>query len=386
MKIALLTDGIYPYIIGGMQKHSYYLAKYFAQNKVHVELHHCVPYNQPLIEHIEGFSKQELQYITSQCYHFPKPAKYPGHYIKESYMYSKKIFENIKDKIIEFDFIFAQGFSAWYLTRHKRTKQISPKIGIHFHGLEMFQKTSSLTNVIEQFFLRWAVIQNLNKTDFAFSLGANLTNILSKYINKNKILICSNGIDVKLLSNSIKKKDDTIKFLFVGRYERRKGIEELNIVLKEMIKNELNFEFHFIGPVPNNKKVQLSKIYYHGSIYEENKLFNIYDSCDILVCPSWSEGMPTVILEAMARGLAIISTNVGAIPSQISTENGWLIEPGNKKMLYNTMKNAIMMDTKVLAAMKLKSIKKIESNFLWKKVIQNLITNINQIEKYHEKV
>lgn len=33
MKIALLTDGIFPYAMGGMQKHSYYLAKYFAQKK-----------------------------------------------------------------------------------------------------------------------------------------------------------------------------------------------------------------------------------------------------------------------------------------------------------------------------------------------------------------
>ena len=33
MRIALLTDGIYPYLVGGMQKHSYNLAKYFAQQK-----------------------------------------------------------------------------------------------------------------------------------------------------------------------------------------------------------------------------------------------------------------------------------------------------------------------------------------------------------------
>ena len=40
MKISLLTDGIFPYVIGGMQKHSYYLVKYFAQIGVYVDLYH----------------------------------------------------------------------------------------------------------------------------------------------------------------------------------------------------------------------------------------------------------------------------------------------------------------------------------------------------------
>ena len=40
MRIALLTDGIYPYVLGGMQRHSFYLAKYFAKNKFYVDLFH----------------------------------------------------------------------------------------------------------------------------------------------------------------------------------------------------------------------------------------------------------------------------------------------------------------------------------------------------------
>ena len=40
MRVALITDGISPYVLGGMQKHSYYLVKYFAKNKIHVDLVH----------------------------------------------------------------------------------------------------------------------------------------------------------------------------------------------------------------------------------------------------------------------------------------------------------------------------------------------------------
>ena len=45
------------------------------------------------------------------------------------------------------------------------------------------------------------------------------------------------------------------------------------------------------------------------------------------MCPSYSEGMPNVIMEAMSRGLAIIATDVGAVSKLVDEENGWLINP-----------------------------------------------------------
>ena len=49
MRIAIFTTGIYPYITGGIQKHSYYLAKYLAKNKIYVDLYHYVLRDQPLV-------------------------------------------------------------------------------------------------------------------------------------------------------------------------------------------------------------------------------------------------------------------------------------------------------------------------------------------------
>ena len=46
MRVALITDGIYPYVIGGMQKHSFYIAKYLAKNRVYVDLFH---FNAPFV-------------------------------------------------------------------------------------------------------------------------------------------------------------------------------------------------------------------------------------------------------------------------------------------------------------------------------------------------
>ena len=75
MKIALLTDGIYPYVIGGMQKHSYFLAKYLARNKINVDLYHFKSidnYNLP-----NPFNADELLYIKSFEIDYPSTIWFP---------------------------------------------------------------------------------------------------------------------------------------------------------------------------------------------------------------------------------------------------------------------------------------------------------------------
>ena len=63
MRIALLTDGIFPYVIGGMQKHSFYLAKYFIKNKIYIDLYHTNQ-SQYDISKLEFFSEEIKRIYT----------------------------------------------------------------------------------------------------------------------------------------------------------------------------------------------------------------------------------------------------------------------------------------------------------------------------------
>ena len=79
---------------------------------------------------------------------------------------------------------------------------------------------------------------------------------------------------------------------------------------------------------------------------------------DCLICPSYSEGMPTVILEAMASGCCIIASDVGAVRCIVDKNNGWLISPGNTYELRQSILEVINSDEKTLRQKKLNSIKK----------------------------
>lgn len=66
-----------------------------------------------------------------------------------------------------------------------------------------------------------------------------------------------------------------------------------------------------------------------GAVYGNEKL-EVFRSCDFFLLPSYNEGFPIAIIEAMSAGLPIITTPVGGIPDVIKDEqSGFLINPGD---------------------------------------------------------
>lgn len=375
MRIAIFTDGIYPITLGGMQKHSFYLAKYFAQKKHYVDLYFGADSKEEIDSLKSKFNSEEISFINFYDVKWSKKYKFPAHYILENYIYSKNIYKTFI-KTEKPDFIYIQGFAGWYyLTK----KENNIPTGINFHGIEMFQTIPSFKSFLEYQLLRPFVKWNINKSDYTFSLGGKLTNLLKKN-TKTPVLETPIGITSDwLLKDAKSANKDIRKFIFIGRYERRKGIDELNEVIISLPK-QYKFNFDFIGPIPKEKQLKgYDNITYHGAIYDEEKVKSLLSESDILVSASWSEGMPTVILEAMARGCAIIATDVGAVAEQVNSNNGALIPAGDKKALSDAMIKFISMDSEELHKMKEASFKIIKDKFLWNKVIEQTIESITNI-------
>ena len=115
-------------------------------------------------------------------------------------------------------------------------------------------------------------------------------------------LITSSTLDEKWLSNHKEVKLDKVRFLYVGRINPEKGIYEF---LKMFEKIKLDAEFSVVGNIKNlktsNKNIKLV-----GYISDKQSLIDIYDSHNILILPSFTEGQPYVVDESLARRRPVI--------------------------------------------------------------------------------
>ena len=182
-------------------------------------------------------------------------------------------------------------------------------------------------------------------------------------------------------------KEKEIKFenyiLFVGRDDPVKGIKYLIEAFLKIKKDFPNFKLVLVGEgLEPNSKFQILNTKLKGRIEFKGRLSlketkEIMKNCYCLVLPSLSEGLPRVIMEAMALRKPVIGSRVGGILDLIKDgHNGFLFEAGNSNKLAEKLR--ILLSNKNLAMeMGKKGKKFIQDNFSNKKYIENYISMIN---------
>jgi glycosyltransferase involved in cell wall biosynthesis len=215
----------------------------------------------------------------------------------------------------------------------------------------------------------------LNQADYCVSYGGKITSLLNGIgIPTSKIVVIPGAVsDSTLLEKRALPINN--KFLFVGRYERRKGIEELMQVVASMP----NLEISFVGALPPSKKIKRANVHYYGEVKDVSTLNKIFDEHTFLISPSHSEGMPNVILEGMSRGLIPIATNVGAVAELVNDSNGFFIEPKNTASICMCIEKVVAMDKDQITILSTNAIDKIKSTFTWSSIIRLTIENFQRV-------
>ncbi|MFT4015874.1 MAG: glycosyltransferase family 4 protein [Agriterribacter sp.] len=379
MRIALITDGIWPYVVGGMQKHSYYLCKYFANNHTEVLLVHTAARYNREIQQLSCFSNEEKKFITPVFVEKPVVSRFPGHYIYQSWLYSKKIYETLGG-FPQTDFVIAKGMTGWYFLKKKTPS--SPPVGINIHGYEFMQHKTGFKMQLEALMLRFPLTWINRHADYVFSYGGRVSELIRRLgVPAQKIIEAPSAVEPEWMNSKNTEAHRPLRFLFIGRYERRKGIEEINRVLEKITGVGTDFAFDFVGPVPEDKRLRLSNVCYHGKIIDKNKMKAVLATSDVLVCPSYAEGMPNVILEGLANGCAVIATDVGAVPVMVNADNGWLIPAADIAALKKAMLDAIQMPEAALSIKKRNAYKTVAENFIWANVSKQLLNSISECVK-----
>ncbi len=169
-------------------------------------------------------------------------------------------------------------------------------------------------------------------------------NILNKYVkDKNKIKVIPNGTDrilYKKVEKNKFKKQNKIKekklVLFFGRLNPTKGPEKLALAAINITKKRKDIAFVWIGPDEGKAKEvkRLIKPYknmkYLGKIHGKDKIAEMYQAADVYVLPSYREGLPLTLFEAMASKLPIVASPVNGVPYEIKeSENGLFADYGD---------------------------------------------------------
>lgn len=156
-------------------------------------------------------------------------------------------------------------------------------------------------------------------------------------------LVSGSGVD---LSHFKKEPLPSVpSFLLIARLLGDKGIREYAKAADQVRRRYPNAEFHLVGPedpspdgVPASEALAWHKsgvLNYHGATSDVRPFIK---ECSIFVLPSYHEGMPRTVLEAMAIGRPILTTDVpGCRETVVNGENGWLVEKANVEQLVDKM-------------------------------------------------
>lgn len=174
-------------------------------------------------------------------------------------------------------------------------------------------------------------------------------------LSESNIWVIPNAVYLDKISKNYNNSKPEL--LFVGWIDKNKGIFDLLKSIEILKRQGYNFRTKILGSEGRRGELKRVMNYIKDKnindvveIFRErphHEIKQFYSSADIYLLPSYFEGLPYTILEAMAYGLPIISTKVGAIPEVIEEGiNGFLIKPGNVGAL--TEKIEILIKDRIL--------------------------------------
>lgn len=244
------------------------------------------------------------------------------------------------------------------------------RIIIHHHGGD-FQNFYNERNTDAG---RRAIGKTLNKAQVFVVLSDTWAEFFRPIVSEDKTVILENAIQIP---KEGKSSYDDHNLLFLGRLCKEKGISELLDAVTLAAEKYPDIKLYLGGVWEDNdlkKKADMLKnrVEYLGWIDEIQKALYM-DKCSIFVLPTYFEGQPVALLEAMAKGMAVISTQVGGIPQILrSGEEGVLISPKDTSALSETISN-LLDDTETKKCYGTNARTKISQSYDISKHVQELI-------------
>lgn len=222
---------------------------------------------------------------------------------------------------------------------HAPTLSYVCKEAVRYLGEKMPVIVSWLHSVPEYF----GGEEYLNYSDSYLAISHYIGKQIRKYVDKSKeIYYVGNPVDTTSF-NKIKQSKERLKILFVGRLSNHE--KRLDVLFKALSLLDKDWELDIFGSGQDEDELRnlAIKLNVNGNInwlgWVENP-WKIIDSTTVLVLTSDFEGFAMVLIEALGRGIPVISSDCSGSTDIIeNNKNGWMFKKGDYEQLYIVLKN-----------------------------------------------
>lgn len=367
MKIVQVVHS-FPPRYDGVGNYCYQLSKHLAERGHQVEVITSKLYsNLPVEEVIDGFTIHRCPYFGN---------------------ISTNRITFILNKLLNIEADIVHAHSYIFLTSNQAAlaKKINRRpLLLHLHGgIEAFLPDKDilnrfifgpLKNIYDSSVGKWTlkasdIIASVSKRDIELSQDIF-------QIDKELFRWIPNAVDLNIfnVSKKLNQPNNISYVLFIGSLIPRKGIGDLLKIAKLVIEGNPQAIFIIIGNGPLRKHLEESVHLFNGRLkilgrVNSEILLEWLSKASVLLLPSYSEGLPTVCIEALASEVPVVASDVGGTSEVvIENETGFLVPPGNNKIFVNRIMN-LLDDENTRKKMGRNGRKLIEKYYTWDKVVE----------------
>ena len=341
MRIALATDGIFPHALGGMQRHTVFLANALVDAGVDVEV--IAPAG-----HDGDF---RFGVVTAA---WPRSGPYP----LKLQRWSQRVVEAMRGR--DYDVVYGQGLTLWGSTPPNGAPTV-----FNPHGLELCTIPERVAR-LKAWPLRIAARRQAHTAARTISLGGKLTRVIVDCLGvpRERVAVVPNGVDPSYFTLDAVDRDPRL-VLFVGRLFANKGVD---VLCEAALRLPQDVRVLIVGDGPLRNALQSRyddpRIVFRGGVGED-ELRDLYGKATVLALPTRSDGMPTVILEAFCCGTPAVSTDVGAISELVDESTGVLLPRAEAGPLADALRRILDSSDSDRAAFARATRARVENRFAW---------------------
>jgi glycosyltransferase involved in cell wall biosynthesis len=348
VRVAFVSDGIFPHAVGGMQRHTVALANALVDAGADVDV--LAP---------RGHESGDYRFSVV-------PLEWPGTsvYPLTLYRWAGRCAAAVAAG--SYDVAYGQGLTLW-----GRLPDGAPSSVYNPHGLELCS-TGERVGDVKAWPLRVGARRQARQAVFTISLGGRLTELAESCLGarRDDIRVVPNAVDVERFGDVANVPRDPRLVLFVGRLFANKGLDVLAAAAAQL---PYGVRVVVVGDGPLRGEVERSTRLELAGAVNEAELRRLYAQASVLAVPSRSDGMPTVILEAFACGTPAVATDVGAISELVDDATGILLPRAEPDALAAAIRTLLDLPLERRAQMGDAASRLVRERFTWEAVARRTL-------------